>query len=996
MESSRQDEAIAIFQSAVPLARSERPAFLDSACAGDRPLREAVDRLFADLQETETVHLAVDRSRRSLHPGDLLQNRFRIRRFVGQGGMGEVYEAEDQELGGRVALKAIRPHHAGDPEFLGRFRREVQLARQVTHPNVCRVFDVGYHRDGDTERAFLTMEFLDGETLSEHLRRRGPLPLDAALPLIRQLTDGLAALHEKGIVHRDFKPGNVMVVASVSGQSSRAVISDFGLARVLVDSSASADFSRSGHVIGTPDYMAPEQLLGRAVTPSSDIYSLGLVIYEMVTGRKPFPGGQPLENAVQRMVEKPTPPSEHSSRVNAAWNDTILRCLEREPKDRPASVSDVWNALAGLSPPSTSSHSTSRRIAFTRPKWLALPSRKVLRTSLLFAFLAFAAGLAGWKLREPRQDLRLMNARRLTSGSGLHAYPSVSPDGRQVVFSSDRGDGKRLNLWVQPTNEAGGEAVRLTSADADDTEAAWSPDGKLLAFRSTRDVGGVFLMLASGGGAARLIGPAGRGPRFSPDGKYLLYSIPDPLSGHGRAYVSGIALPSLHPDEPDHMIRDFEDVHNLGWLPDSQQVVFCGTRRSGDPAQEHDFWVTDLFTRKTVKTGAFEAMKPLRVSPHSATLAANYMEWHNGGVLFAAESLEGLGMWYQPLNASFAAAGPPRLVSSGIHPSGNSVSGSVAYSLVSANSDIWALPVDLNRGALTGHPERLTTDPAEDMLPAPTPDGRTVLFGTRRSDPGQMEYGGFAFSLWKLDRATRTESAVDGAKAPLGRLKLCTHPDRAVYRFLEGSPIAKAAIYETVLATGVTRRLCAECGGPTHCSQDGKVLAIEVPSRPVRLALLESGRPAAEILRHPQYSLRSARLSSDGWIAFHEDRNSAEKQVFVAKLNGHEPLSARDWIPITGPEGANQEAIWSPDNSLLYFLSDRDGFRCIWAQPLHPASKRPNGAPFGVYHLHQSSFSALTSVGRGPWNVGLSVGGDRLIVSLSQIKSDVWLAAASQ
>lgn len=278
MEPDGRDQAQAIFLRAAGLPRSGRSVFLDEACAGDTALRVEVERLLADLQETETVHAPVDRSRRSLQPGDVLQGRFRIRRFVGQGGMGEVYEAEDQELGGRVALKAIRPHHVGDPEFLGRFRREVQLARQVTHPNVCRVFDVGYHRDGANERAFLTMEFLDGETLSEHVRRRGPLEIEAALPLVRQMIEGLGALHEKGIIHRDFKPGNVMVVASVSGQSPRAVISDFGLARVLIDSGVSADLSRSGLVIGTPDYMAPEQLLGRAVTPASDIYSLGLVM----------------------------------------------------------------------------------------------------------------------------------------------------------------------------------------------------------------------------------------------------------------------------------------------------------------------------------------------------------------------------------------------------------------------------------------------------------------------------------------------------------------------------------------------------------------------------------------------------------------------------------------------------------------------------------------------------------------------------------------------
>ncbi len=982
MSPNRADRVESIFRDTADLPRAERPAYLNQVCAGDPGLRTEVENRLAELQETETVEIDLRRSSQSLRSGDVLQGRFCIRRFVGQGGMGEVYEADDQELGGRVALKTIRPNLLEDHEFLGRFRREVQLARQVTHPNICRMFDLGHDRRGDKERVFLTMEFLDGETLTDYLRRHGALTMEAALPLVKQMLDGLGALHEKGIVHRDFKPGNVMVVASSVGPP-RAVISDFGLARALVDSSMKVSLSRTGHVMGTPDYMAPEQLLGRAITPSSDLYSLGLVMYEMLTGRKAFPGGQPVENAVQRIVEKPTPPSHHSSEISVTWNDVILRCLEREPKDRPASAADVWSRLAG-------SGSVPVAISRPRPKWLALPrGRTVARIGLVCA-LAVVAGLVGWLLRKPRAEVRIMSARRLTQVTGLHAYPSLSPDGKDVIFSSDRGDGRRLNLWKQPV--AGGDAVRLTEADADDTEPTLSPNGKMLAFRSTREAGGIFSMPITGG-VPRLIGPSGRGPRFSPDGEHIIYSVPDPVTGHGRAYACGAAS-TVMADNSDQMLREFEDVHNIAWLPAHGQVVFCGTRRSNDPAQEHDFWVANIWKGDTVKTGAFEAMKPLRVSAHSSTLTASSLQWHAGGLLFVGDSAEGNSVWHLPLTSAYRAAGPPRLVSSGIHPSTGG--GRIAFSLASANSDIWALPIDPNRGVLKGAAERLTTDSAEDVMPAITADGQTIAFGSRRSDPGQMEYGAFAFSLWKLDRLTHRESAVQGAKMPFGKMKLCPAPDRAVYRFLEGVPNRKTAIYETVLATGATRRLCAECGGPTHCSADGLTIPYEVASTPVRLALLGADRSQTEILRHPQYAVRSARLSTDGWVAFHLDRNSTEKQIFVAPLRGRETIPQRDWISIAGPEGANQEAYWSPDNRLLYFLSDRDGYRCVWAQSLDPVTKRPAGAPIGVYHLHQTSFSALTSVGRGPWNVGLSIGGDRLALSLAEVKSDVWIAETSQ
>src|SRR5687768_969 len=219
-----------IFAQATELDPSGRAAYLDRACATDPALREEIDRLLREHVDTETVHIFEEPKLHSLSSGESIAGRFRIVRFVGRGGMGEVYEAEDLELGGSVALKVIRPELLEDPQFIGRFRREVHLARQVTHPNVCRIFDVGYDRSGEVARAFLTMEFIDGEPLGKTLRRGGRLSTQAALPLVKQIAAGLDALHEKGIVHRDIKPGNILIVRSESG-SRRAVIGDFGLAR---------------------------------------------------------------------------------------------------------------------------------------------------------------------------------------------------------------------------------------------------------------------------------------------------------------------------------------------------------------------------------------------------------------------------------------------------------------------------------------------------------------------------------------------------------------------------------------------------------------------------------------------------------------------------------------------------------------------------------------------------------------------------------------------
>ena len=249
--------------------------------------------------------------------GDLVAERYRIVRLIGEGGMGEVYEAEDLLLRERVALKTVRHEVASDEKVIERFKREIQLARKVTHPNVCRIFDVGLHRLPGTraDLAFLTMELLEGETLAARLTRAGRLSPAEAAPLAVQMAAALDAAHSAGIVHRDFKSANVMLVGdgSASGLGLRAVVTDFGLARGK-QAATDPNITGDGGVVGSPSYMAPEQVEGKEVTGAADIYALGVVLYEMVTGRLPFVGDTPLSTAVMRLREDPVTPCAHRGR----------------------------------------------------------------------------------------------------------------------------------------------------------------------------------------------------------------------------------------------------------------------------------------------------------------------------------------------------------------------------------------------------------------------------------------------------------------------------------------------------------------------------------------------------------------------------------------------------------------------------------------------------------------------------------------------------------
>ena len=289
-------------------------------------------------------------------PGQIVAGRYEIVRFIAQGGMGVVYEARDRKLQGTLALKTIRTDVAGRAKALDRFLREVHIARRVTHPNVCRIFDVDEHHwpptKGSSETpapvTFLTMELLGGETLADRIERGRPDRAEA-LEIISQVAAGLDAAHALGIVHRDFKSGNVMLVPSSGPRpGTRVVITDFGLARGVEGDSPLASISETGVILGTAAYMAPEQVEGKPLTAAADIYALGVVIYELVTGRRPFTGGSAMSVAVKRLQAAPPSPRQHVADLDPTWESAILRCLERDPADRFASAADVVKALGGF------------------------------------------------------------------------------------------------------------------------------------------------------------------------------------------------------------------------------------------------------------------------------------------------------------------------------------------------------------------------------------------------------------------------------------------------------------------------------------------------------------------------------------------------------------------------------------------------------------------------------------------------------------------------
>ncbi|MFA5882119.1 MAG: Stk1 family PASTA domain-containing Ser/Thr kinase, partial [Eubacteriales bacterium] len=267
--------------------------------------------------------------------GNLVGNRYEIISQLGGGGMALVYKARDTLLNRQVTVKILRSEHTGDEGFISHFRKEAQAVAKLSHPNIVNVYDVG--KEGDTQ--FIVMEYVEGRNLKQFIKEQGRLPLNQAVDIARQICDGLQDAHTNGIVHRDIKPHNILVT-----DNGKVKVADFGIAQIM----SSVTLTNSGTIVGSVHYFSPEQARGDATGAKSDIYAVGVVLYEMVTGKVPFEGETPIAVALKHIQEKPLPPSKLNAQVSPELERIILRAMEKEVTMRYKTAGDMARDLRKL------------------------------------------------------------------------------------------------------------------------------------------------------------------------------------------------------------------------------------------------------------------------------------------------------------------------------------------------------------------------------------------------------------------------------------------------------------------------------------------------------------------------------------------------------------------------------------------------------------------------------------------------------------------------
>ena len=863
---------------------------------------------------------------------EMLADRYRIREEIGRGGMAIVYAARDVKHGRDVAVKVLREEVAA---ALGRarFLREIEIVAQLRHPNIVPLYDSG--EAGDL--LYYVMPYEAGHSLRHRLAHGGRLPVEQVLVILRDVCDALAYAHSQRVIHRDIKPDNVLL----SGR--HALVSDFGIARAVTAATGQLTLTSDGVVLGTPHYMAPEQVAGDAnVDHRADIYAVGVLAYELLTGHPPFVGESPQAILTGHLVQTPAPLSAHRADVPQELADIVMKCLAKQPGDRWQTADEL---LGRLDPMTVGIHSG----AFDAPS-----SRRVSRSRLgvgatLGVAVLAAVGVALMRSRGESFAPVVGRTSQLTSERGLEVQPTISPDGKHVAYAA--GNSMRTHIFVRPV--AGGRTLRLTN-DTTENEwmPRWSPDGSRILFLSR---GGVFSAPAFGGAARQEVpsrpGSIVTSATWSADGREIAYTRGDSLVARDAA--TGAV----------RMLTTEADLHSCAWSPDDRWLACVAGNsfyvtvgkttggpmfgnlapssivivpRSGGPPvavtdssslHQSPAWSPDgrtLYyvsneqgTRDVYALAVTDGASGRRASQrlttglgaHSVTVSAD------GTHMVYAVYVTSANVWSIPIpnDSAVTSAGAVSVTSGNQTVEGVRISGDrkwlVYDSDLTGNSDIYRVPL------AGGEPEHLTSSPVDEFRGSISPNGSEMAYHT-------YETGARNLFLLPLDGGPArqlTQSAREGLSmanwSPDGNAIAAFNLPRSTIHVLRRDTAGR----------WTQPRLVANDGWRPEWSPDGRHVVFVTPrSGAIRIVAADSGTPRDVYTPGPNDpNAELATFADNGREVYFKshDRNDLRASLWSVPVAGGRP---RLLVRFDDAERASNRFDFATDGKRFYFtIEDR-------------------------------------------------------------------------
>jgi len=857
---------------------------------------------------------------------------YRIERLLGSGGMGEVYLAQDTRLGRQVALKVLSAALASDPDRRERFEREARAAAALNHPNIVTIHSVeeanGVH--------FLTLEVVDGETLADKIVPGG-LPLDRVLALGIPLADAVGAAHQRGITHRDLKPANVMLTTD-----GRLKVLDFGLAKVKEEARAAEDammptavaLTGEGRIVGTVAYMSPEQAEGKNVDARSDVFSLGIILYELATGVRPFAGDTPM--SVMSAIMKDTPKSVTEVRpgLPRELSKIVNRCLAKDVEDRYQSAKDLRNDLRALKNELTSGElqpiTGSGESAKLPSTATALPPAKsTSKTPLVAAAIVVIVagiGAAAWwfssgkRTEMPEESARAFDSVKLTrlTTTGSAGMAAMSSDGRYVAHVMIK-DGKQ-GLWLRQVATTSNVEV-VPAAEGRYAGLGFAPDGNHIYYTTYArggNLGLLYQVAVLGGGARLVMEDVDTSVTFSPDGKQLAFVRGMPDDGRSAIMVANVDGSNLHQLAVRKTPLSFT-LQGAAWSPDGGSIAATGADARSLYGQVVIISATDG-SEKIVKTPDWRQMTRLAWLPNGKGLLVNAQEsaGESSNQIFLVDYPSGSArrltndlssyselsvapdgksfvcvrnerrstIWTMPIDAPADAAAVTTEASGddGAHGIAWTPDGRIVYSNeASGNPDIWIMSADGSRRV------QLTSTPGQDVNPRVTADGKYIVFLSDRDGANR---------IWRM--------GLDGS----GALRLTSNPVLRPHVML---------------------------------SSDGKWLYFSDTATGYQRVSIDGGTP------EPLFDAETQkRLSEPLPPDFHDPTQAPDGLTIAGHYNDTEAGGERILlVPVSGGQTRRlrtvpPSATWWPDGKSLVYIETRGGSSNLVRQPV------AGGAPIPV------------------------------------------------